>query len=422
MTVPLWDSTDRRRLVGLCASISGDPQAAEDLAQETLYEVWRNAHKLGTDADDARGHERWVNAIARNVCRRWARTQGSYRSRLAGSVEPEEIADELDLALDLERAELAELLDRALALLPTATRDVLVARYLEESSYAEIASRLGLSADAVSMRVSRGRVMLRRVLETDLRDDTEGHLGRPARESTVTTSVWCAECGAHRLEMLVTSDAVAFRCPHCTPDADGRTHVFDLTNPAFARLLGPVKRPTAILGRAAQWADQYFLGPAQGHEPDRMVPCTRCGHPVRVQRYLREGDEYTGGSRLGRYVDCAACGEQAASSVAGLALAQPEVRAFRRRHSRITALPLRPAGPRQAHALVLGYREASGGAGVDVRFDERTLALLSVEAVGPSAQGADAAADAQADAGADAQADAGTAADAATATARPTRD
>src|SRR5206468_787278 len=66
----------RRRLVRLCAVVSGDYEAAEDLAQETLLEAWRNAHKL----HDPAGADPWLAAIARNVCRRWARRRGRERS------------------------------------------------------------------------------------------------------------------------------------------------------------------------------------------------------------------------------------------------------------------------------------------------------------------------------------------------------
>jgi hypothetical protein len=37
---------ERMRLVRLCAHLSGNADAAEDLAHETLAEVWRHAHKL----------------------------------------------------------------------------------------------------------------------------------------------------------------------------------------------------------------------------------------------------------------------------------------------------------------------------------------------------------------------------------------
>ena len=58
-------SAHRARLVRLCARLTGDAEAAEDLAQETLLESWRLAHKL-RDQDQLAP---WL-AIARNVCLR----------------------------------------------------------------------------------------------------------------------------------------------------------------------------------------------------------------------------------------------------------------------------------------------------------------------------------------------------------------
>src|SRR5690242_15931439 len=120
-TRELWRAPVRRRLVRLCAAISGDPAAAEDLAQETLLEAWRNAHKL----HDPSGAESWLAAIARNVCLRDARRRGRDPVLLRDGAADERI----DLDADVERAELLELLDRALALLPRETRQALVQRY-----------------------------------------------------------------------------------------------------------------------------------------------------------------------------------------------------------------------------------------------------------------------------------------------------
>jgi DNA-directed RNA polymerase specialized sigma24 family protein len=64
--VDLWREQERRRLVGLCAAVSGDRSAAEDLAQETLLEAWRNRHKLRDRQAPTGGSP----LIARNVCRR----------------------------------------------------------------------------------------------------------------------------------------------------------------------------------------------------------------------------------------------------------------------------------------------------------------------------------------------------------------
>jgi DNA-directed RNA polymerase specialized sigma24 family protein len=45
-----WDlalHAERARLVHLCAYLTGNGEAAEDLAQETLVEAWRHSHKFG---------------------------------------------------------------------------------------------------------------------------------------------------------------------------------------------------------------------------------------------------------------------------------------------------------------------------------------------------------------------------------------
>lgn len=47
-------SAERMRLVRACARITGDAEAAEDLAQDTLIEAWRHAHTL-RDPRGARG-------------------------------------------------------------------------------------------------------------------------------------------------------------------------------------------------------------------------------------------------------------------------------------------------------------------------------------------------------------------------------
>src|SRR5579859_1772009 len=137
---------ERERLVHLCAYLSGDAGAAEDLAQETLFEAWRHREKLY----DPRGHAQWLSSIARNVCRRWARSHGREAARLVSFDDLADLTtlqdclvDDMDIELDLERAELARLLDQAMALLPPETRAILIERYINELPQAEVAARLG---------------------------------------------------------------------------------------------------------------------------------------------------------------------------------------------------------------------------------------------------------------------------------------
>ena len=162
------------------------------------------------------------------------------------------------------------------------------------------------------MRISRGRALLRALLDTD------------PGEAWGDTRVWCSGCGARRLQMRRDENAVLFRCVGCSPASAS----YDLRNPSFARLVGDLVRPAAILNRAAAWSSEYFSRGAG--EAD----CTRCGRSIRV-RHHREG------RRRGLHGACRACGEQVWSSVLGLAHSQPEARAFRAEHTRVRTLPER---------------------------------------------------------------------------------
>src|SRR5258708_21448956 len=166
------ESTDRARLVRLCLRYSGDPHAAEDLAQETLIEAWRNQHKVtNTDQD---GQAKWLSAIAQHICQRWERNKKRDSERFGDlDLEQEDLQAEAPaLEFDLERDELANLLDKAMALLPPETRNVLVARYLEEAPQAQVAARLNMSESAVAVRLHRGKLALRRILTDELQPDT----------------------------------------------------------------------------------------------------------------------------------------------------------------------------------------------------------------------------------------------------------
>jgi RNA polymerase sigma-70 factor (ECF subfamily) len=59
--------------------------------------------------------------------------------------------------------------NQALEELPFAFREVIVMREIEDLSYKEIASIAGIPAGTVMSRLSRGREMLRRAIESRMR-------------------------------------------------------------------------------------------------------------------------------------------------------------------------------------------------------------------------------------------------------------
>lgn len=189
--------------------------------------------------------------------------------------------DTFDVEVELERAELAQLLDRALGLLPPPTRTALVEKYIRESPQAEIAARLGVSEGAVEVRLHRGKLALRRLLATELRQDAIA-CGVAPRDSEDwrEARIWCPLCGQRRLSGRLTSDGsfFALRCPGCcpTPDsyvahADGLPHIF-----------AGVTAYRPALTRLKTWAQDYYRRAlAEG-----TVLCSGCGRPLPVRRSL----------------------------------------------------------------------------------------------------------------------------------------
>jgi RNA polymerase sigma factor (sigma-70 family) len=372
-----WDLTlpaERARLVRLCACLTGNRDAAEDLVQETLVEAWRHAHKL----HDPNGRDRWLAAIARNVCRRWSRARGrelarrAYGSGDADAAEPVDgLADELDVEVELERHELAQLLDRALALLPPVTRQILIESYVEESPQAEVAARLRLSEGAVAMRLHRGKLALRRVLATNLAPEAAAYgLIDEATQEWHETRIWCSSCGQRRYMGAFnqrTGDLV-LRCPAC------RYSGVNLSLAERGEPLRGGKGHRSVLFRLMACADRYFRY-ALAHG---TIPCGTCGHPVPSRMGMPDYIPPAIRHLRGMYLSCDGCGCAHDLTLAGLALWSPEGRRFWRAHPRLRTLPEREVEAAGRDALVTSFESVTDGARLDVVSAHDTYEILSV--------------------------------------------
>lgn len=363
---------ERARLVRLCARLTRDAAAAEDLAQETLLEAWRNAHKL----TDPAGRERWLAAIARNVCLRWARRTGRERALVCAALHVSETVDVANAHDTLERRELSDLLARALAQLPPATQQALMARYLEGRTHAEIAARLQSSEDAVAMRLTRGKLTLKRLLASDFADEAAAYGLNTERQDWRATRVWCPECGARQFEMRRSESAglVAFRCPGCQSAPDLIGSEYRLANAGFARLLSGLIQPRAILSKTSAWAHAYYRAAlATG-----SAPCTHCGRRVRLQAAMRSDAPPVGALQPVLLVRCPACGEASSTSFSGLLTSLPETQRFWRAHTRMRALPRSEIEVNGQAAVVASFESVSSRARLDIVSARTSLAVLSV--------------------------------------------
>jgi RNA polymerase sigma-70 factor (ECF subfamily) len=143
----------------------GNPEDAEEVAQETMFKVFENFDQL-------REPERvrpWIFRIAKNAClmqRRKSVFAPAHELSLEELPPSGEVAG-LGLGPDGEllHTELRAVIDRVIAELPATYRAVVLLRDLEELTTEETAEILDLGTDVVKTRLHRGRAAMRQKLD-----------------------------------------------------------------------------------------------------------------------------------------------------------------------------------------------------------------------------------------------------------------
>lgn len=394
-------AAERPRLVALCLRFTGgDRETAEDLAQETLLEAWRNAHKLR----DRTAWRSWLSGIARHVCLRWARRYGSERTvtiPLVASSEngapqsydsllEETIAapDAVPFEAALEREEIASLLDRAMFLLPEASRSLLVERYIDELPQSEIAARRGLREETVAVQLHRGRAALRKALTTtdDLRTDAAA-LGiitpDQMEDQWLETRIWCPECGKRKLLGRFDGNRPGqtefrLRCPDCNADSEVAFTDVRFTGQHVTEILAGVKGFKPALSRLISWWSEYYRKAL-----DRgLAPCLRCGRPVPV-RFTPPPDLPPAllHSR-GVFLDCPSCGTLCHAGLEALGLCRPETQKFWRDHPRIRVVPSREIATADGSALVTRFESVTSTAALEIVSTRESLEIVGIHGPG----------------------------------------
>jgi RNA polymerase sigma-70 factor (ECF subfamily) len=160
------------RIYNLALKMLGNPDAAEDILQETFISAYR-----AIDRFEGRAHiSTWLYRIAHNAVLMRLRKEKHT---------PHLQSLEVDLDLDvlaapsyregaperrLLESELRDKMDEALASLTDALREVFILRDIDGLSTAETAEVLDLSETAVKSRLHRARLALRQQLAPYLQD------------------------------------------------------------------------------------------------------------------------------------------------------------------------------------------------------------------------------------------------------------
>ena len=161
-------------LVNFIARFLGDPDTAEDLAQETFVRMFKAIKRYKSGAAK---FSTWMYHIASNLCKNELRNRGRRGRFFVDSViiesslgsEPTEedliATAPADVSLQpgnqLERKECEHAVQRAISELPDRYRLPLILRDLQELSYEEISNTLTLPLGTTKSRINRARLMLK---------------------------------------------------------------------------------------------------------------------------------------------------------------------------------------------------------------------------------------------------------------------
>lgn len=151
----------QRTVFGVAVAVLGDPQLAEDVAQQTFERAWRHAQVY----DPRRGSVRaWLTAIAHNLA------IDAVRARRAGPIAPEDLEGLLGVVTETpERRALAddsaERVRRAVAELPREQARALVMAGIYGMTAREVAESEGVPLGTAKTRIRTGTLKVRALLE-----------------------------------------------------------------------------------------------------------------------------------------------------------------------------------------------------------------------------------------------------------------
>ena len=332
-------SGERPRLIRLCRWLTGNTEVAEDLAQEALLAAWKNRDQL-TSLDKLKA---WTSAIARNVCLNWSRQHYREQAHSVISIDSvensleDEIPDDTNLEVELDRYELANLLDRALALLPLETGQMLIEHYIQESSHTEIAAKMNVNPGTVAVRLQRGKLTLQKLFRKSLHAEALAFgFVRPEGAQWEQTNIWCPWCGRlHLLGKYQKNEVFALRCPTCDPEPDMLMAGLDLTKSYHARLLGNTKTYKPAYARLLLAFAPLYRQAMESH----AAPCLACGHAVEIRIVDEPRMPFRPKNKKQIQLRCPVCGWASNKSLTGLIFSLPQVQQFWREHPRLRTLP-----------------------------------------------------------------------------------
>lgn len=159
-------------IVSTCVRMTGNYQDGEDAAQEVFVQVYKNVGSFRGDSELTT----WLYRITMNVCsnqhRSWWKRLFNSAVRIdrrdeGGDEAPFELADGTtpSPAEDLCKKRTVSRVRNAIKRLPELQREMIVLCDLQEKSYEEICSILGIELGTAKSRIARAREALKKELQ-----------------------------------------------------------------------------------------------------------------------------------------------------------------------------------------------------------------------------------------------------------------
>jgi len=162
----------QQKVYNIAYRMMGNEEDAKDAAQEALIKIYKNIGRFRGDS----GFTTWVYRIAVNACKDELRKkkhnvisldketeteEGSFKHEFADqNLKPDEL---------LEQAELNEIIQSSIQVLPEQNRVAIILRDIQGFSYEDISKVLDCPVGTVKSRINRGRKLLKDILSQNPR-------------------------------------------------------------------------------------------------------------------------------------------------------------------------------------------------------------------------------------------------------------
>jgi RNA polymerase sigma-70 factor, ECF subfamily len=147
------------RVFALCMRMAGDPETAEEWAQDAWVRAWERLESFRGES----AFTTWIHRLTVNLALDRRRSDGRWRKRFEsrGDLEPVAATHAAPSPNPGHRMDL----ERALATLPDGARTVFLLYDVEGYKHREIADRLGVAEGTVKAQLHRARKLLREALD-----------------------------------------------------------------------------------------------------------------------------------------------------------------------------------------------------------------------------------------------------------------